>query len=310
MIKKNSLFVIILSLLFFFNLNAQIKNSIIAKVGSEIITTYEVENEIRTILFFAKAPLNQENINNFKNTALQSLVKRAIKKTEIKKFKVTEYSKIELENKMKNLARKVNIPLSNLKKTLEANNISYDLLKESFIINQTWNTLIFQIYKNQVSINTIELENELKKRLEKKINLKEYNLSEIEISGLNTSEDKLKEIYEFIQKEGFKSAVVRFSISSTSKNEGKIGWVSESSLSKIYQAALSNVEEGKMTKPIKTLNSLVVLKINKIKYIKNKEINIKKIKNQILEQKKTEKLDLFSRSHYSNLENSILVNFL
>ena len=42
---KISLIVVILSLLFFLSSSAQIKNSIVAKVGNEIITTYEIENE-------------------------------------------------------------------------------------------------------------------------------------------------------------------------------------------------------------------------------------------------------------------------
>jgi len=307
---KFVLILIILSFSSFLNLKAQVKNSIIAKVGNQIITSYELENEVKTILFFSKIPLNQENINVSKNTAIQSLVKKAIKSAEIKKYNVVEYNRIDLENQMKNLAKKINVPPDQLKKILEVNNINYDLLKESFIINLTWNTLIFKIYKNQVSINTIEIENELKKRLKDQKNLKKYNLSEIEISESNNSDKTLKKIYDVIKEEGFQNAVAQFSMSDTSKNKGEIGWVSESSLSKIYQTALDDIKEGKTTRPIKNLNSLVILKVNKIKYIKNEQINLEEIKDKILEQKKAEKLDLFSRSHYSNLENSILVNFL
>ena len=43
---------------------------------------------------------------------------------------------------------------------------------------------------------------------------------------------------------------------------------------------------------------------------KNKsEEEIVKIKEKILNQKKEEKLNLFSRSHFSNLENNIDINF-
>ena len=307
---KISLIVVTLSLLLFLSSSAQIKNSIVAKVGNEIITTYEIENEIRMLLFFANLPVNQVNINNVKNTAMQSLVKKSIKNGEIKKYEITQYSKIDLENQMISLAKKVGLSSLELRKALGSKNISYDLLKENMVINLKWNTLIFRIYKNQVSINTVEIENELRKRLDNQKNLKEYNLSEIEISESGNSNEILKKIYNLIESEGFKNAVTNFSISDTSKNEGKIGWVSEGSLSKIYQEALRNIEEGNVTRPIKNLDSLVILKVNEIKYIKNDEINIENIKEKILEQKKAEKLDLFSRSHYSNLENSILVNFL
>ena len=43
---------------------------------------------------------------------------------------------------------------------------------------------------------------------------------------------------------------------------------------------------------------------------KNNKVEIDKLKKEILNKKKEEKLDLFSRSHFSNLENSITINFL
>jgi hypothetical protein len=48
--------------------------------------------------------------------------------------------------------------------------------------------------------------------------------------------------------------------------------------------------------------------IQKIKENKSDE-EIKEIRNNILNRKKQEKLSLFSRSHFSNLENSIVIEF-
>ena len=48
--------------------------------------------------------------------------------------------------------------------------------------------------------------------------------------------------------------------------------------------------------------------IEKIKYNKTEE-EIKKIRKNFLEKKKQEKLNLFSRSHFANLENTIVIDF-
>ena len=48
--------------------------------------------------------------------------------------------------------------------------------------------------------------------------------------------------------------------------------------------------------------------VEKIKDNKNKE-ELKKIKENILNRRKEKKLQLFSRSHYSNLENTETINF-
>ena len=42
---------------------------------------------------------------------------------------------------------------------------------------------------------------------------------------------------------------------------------------------------------------------------KDSEFDIKKIKKKIVSKKKEEKLNLFSRSHFSNLENTVQIEF-
>ena len=56
------------------------------KIENEIVTQYQLENKIKTLLFFSNQNLNQENINNTKNQALVSLINLNLKKHEIKKI--------------------------------------------------------------------------------------------------------------------------------------------------------------------------------------------------------------------------------
>ena len=90
----NSLFKIIILKFFFIaiisnNLFAQNKTKIIAKVGSEIVTSFELENKNQTTLFLAGEDLTQVNINSIKNLSMTSLInlklKRGVKKVQIKK---------------------------------------------------------------------------------------------------------------------------------------------------------------------------------------------------------------------------------
>ena len=63
-----------------------------------------------------------------------------------------------------------------------------------------------------------------------------------------------------------------------------------------------------MSEPILNENSMLIFKINKIKK-DNNEFNSDVVRKKILIQKREEKLNLFSRSHFSNLENSITIKF-
>ena len=53
--SEKFLLTLIISIFFIFNYAySSINNKIVIKVGNEIITSYELENEIKTILFLSK----------------------------------------------------------------------------------------------------------------------------------------------------------------------------------------------------------------------------------------------------------------
>ena len=197
---------------------------------------------------------------------------------------------------------------------LKKNSITYDFFKKRLEVNLIWNGLIYSIYKNQISVNPLELESEMQNLLLKKDKIKEYNLSEIEfVLDGEKLEKKQKELLEVIKTQNFNKAVSLYSISETNVNEGKIGWINESSLSNSIISKINNLKIGEISEPIKKNNSYLILKINNIKETTKKSNNdleyINNLKNKIITKKKEEKLNLFSRSHFTKAENSILIEF-
>ena len=300
------LFFIQFILLSFSTLEAKVNNIIVAKVENEIITAYDLENEIKTILVLAKKPLTQENINEVKNFAMKSLIRKLIKKSEVERYNVTKYNEKDLNGYILQISKGLGTNSSGLKKIFKENEINYDVLVEKFKIELLWNTLIYSLYKNQITINSVELENEIKSKLLNKED-KQYKLSEIEISAKDNSQDSFNKIYEAIKKEGFYQAVKKFSISSSNLDKGNIGWFNENSLSKVYFDQIKKLKKGEVSKPIRTMESFVILKVEDIKLQDNSNLDVDKLKDSILSRKKEEKLNLFSRSHFSKLENSAFI---
>ena len=242
--------------------------------------------------------------------AVNALIKRSIKKNEILKYKVEDYDEKELSNYLIQLSKQLNTDIEGLKNILESNLINYEVFIDKYKTELRWNNLIYSLYKNQLNINTVEIENELKKSLENKIEIIEYELSEIEVLFNQKDLNKnLEEIYETIKNSDFKTAVNKYSISPSSENDGKMGKLNEKSLSKVYLNELKKLNIGEITNPIRSGESVVILKIDNIKKIGNEEIDLEKIKKEIVLRKRDEKLNLFSRSHLSSVENSILVKF-
>jgi len=309
MSKIKQIFIVIFLSLQSEYLLAKINNSIIVKVGNEIVTALDVENEIKTILVLKKLDFTQENINRSKDFAVRSLIKSAIKESEIKKYGIEEFDPKGLANYLENIAKSLNIKKNELKKFFFSNNLDYNSFVKKYKIELKWNTLIFRIYKNQISLNTIEIENELKTRLSFSTETEDYNLSEIEIDITQDVDDKIKEVYRIIDEVGFAKAASKLSVSSSASQEGNMGWISTKSLNDNILKSITKMKIGSVTKPIKQGTSILILKINDKKNYKTERQDLNKLKDSIVRQKKEEKLKLFSRSHFASIESNILINF-
>ena len=165
--KKNNFLIYIFYILIynfiFLNLQAKIINNIIVKVGGGIITSIDIENEIMTNLILNKEEISQQNIDKIKNASVKKLINKLIKKGEIDKFNIKEYDKNDLQKYIEFVSKSLDLPSNELKNFFEQKNINYDTFLENHKIELLWNTLIYEIYRNQLNINIIEVENEIKK---------------------------------------------------------------------------------------------------------------------------------------------------
>ena len=83
-------------------------------------------------------------------------------------------------------------------------------------------------------------------------------------------------------------------------------------MSPIFLEKLKNLKKGDVTSPIISETTTLVLRITDTKIIKKNydEAELDKAKDEILKKQKDEKLQIFSRSHFSKLENKIIIKFL
>ena len=132
-------------------------------------------------------------------------------------------------------------------------------------IDLFWNELIYLKYKDQVNINKENLISKVK-NLENK-SQKEFFLSEIVFlkkKDVNL-DDFIQEIKLSINEIGFNNTANVYSISESSKLGGKLGWVSENSLSKQISEKLKLINIGEYTGTLKLGNNFLILKIEDVK---------------------------------------------
>ena len=132
---------------------------------------------------------------------------------------------------------------------------NYNLYIEGVILGFKWNTLIYSLYRKQLDVDEELIKSELNKQIEKKMEVHEYNLSEIVLE--NYDENKLNIILESIKANGFEKTAKIYSNSISSTQGGSIGWVSSQSISDSYLKEILKLSKMQTSEPIKINNILI-----------------------------------------------------
>ena len=281
-------------------------NKIVVKVENEIITNYEIKNKIISSLIVSGQEINQINIDSLKRSALENLIQLKLKKIELAKFDIKSD-----KNQINNYLIKVSSnDLDQFKKVFKNYNLDFNLFLEEIETEFKWQKLIYIFYANKIEVNEIAVQKELQEIIEKKLLLEEFKLSEIEFTVNKENKNEIiKNIQNQIKNYGFKVAANKFSISPSSKNNGEIGWVNSKSLDpKIYEI-ISEMEVGDISIPFERQDSLMILRLDDKKKTQYQNIDSKKVKENLINQKKNELFNLYSRSHLSKIKNSSLIEY-
>ena len=294
-------------LIFFFQINlinsSEIK--IVTKINNEILTNLDIENESKYLLIL------NTNLKNLTKNELYELSKNSLIRQILKKEEIEKYFKLEKNSELGDKLLKenyTNLGFDNKEKFtnfLKKKGFSIEILKEKLLIERLWNSLVYEKFKNKIKIDETKIKNKIKKLINNQEKIYEYNLSEI-LFDLNTDYNQL---IDFTDKYGFEAAASKYSISDTSTNGGKIGWIKSNNLTEILRKQISKLSEGEISKPIEIPNGNLLIKLNKKRELEN-EINFDlEIKKQInIEQSR--QLNSFSLNFYKKIkQNSIIYEY-
>lgn len=294
--------------IFFSNISfAGIDNKIVLKVENQIITNYEIKNKILTYLVLNDQIINQVNIDSQKKQALEFLLIDKLKKIELSKYDFKDDN--AQINKYLNSISSNNV--DNLKTKFKNNSIDFNLFLDEIKIQFQWQKLIYLIYSNKIEIDENVIQEELDEFIKNKISIKEFDISEIEILLDNSSDEdqKILDTQNQIKNDGFEKTAAKISISTTAPSGGNLGWVNSKSLSKEMFSIIDKMKIGDISKPIKKQNTILFLKLVDRKQSKTSDIDLPKLKKNLINLKKNELFSLYSNSHLSKLKNNSLIEY-
>ena len=285
-----------------------VENKIILKIDNDIITTFDLIDEINFLKFFNKNFINIKDEEIYQ-IALQSLLKYKIKENEILK----NIENIELENEqylnslIKKDYEKLNFnKINDFKKELSFQNIDFNNYLKKKKIEILWNQIIYTKHYDKLIINEEVLKEQLSKD---KVANNLYKLNEIifQIDQIDELEEKYNLIKNDIENLGFEAAAIKHSVSKSANEGGNLGWIDEKTIKKDMLDILKQQTLGSITKPIRISGGFLILKKDNVKTIEN-SLNYNDELQKLIIYEKDKQLDNYSNLYFNKVKKRININ--
>ena len=283
--------------------------SIIYTVDNVPITNNQVKNEISYLKII------NENLNKMEDKSLVIYASKSILREKIKELEISKYFKFGLNDKIveQNLSNFISKrglnSLDDFKKILKNSDLSVDYVKKKIEIELLWNNLIYEKYKNKLSIDVDKIKEDLKLQTENQNKVEEYKLAEILFTpqSKSTENEEIEEIKESIKKIGFESSAIAYSISNTASEGGNIGWVKETQLSKNVIREVENLSIGQTTEVLNSPAGKLILILLDKREVKE-EISLEEELKKAILIERNKQLNQFSSIYFKKVEINTTIN--
>ncbi len=280
------------------------KIEILYKVNDQIITNNDLKNEKKFLLFL------NSNLKNLSNERIEAISKNSILNRKIKEIELSKY--FELYNGDNDEGKKAvekfilnsNINKDILIKELNNINLKYDYFENNFLIDSLWREFIYNRFKTQVKVDFSDLKKKIQNQSKQ---IEELNLSEILFKAKSNIklDELINKIFSEIEKFGFEAAASIYSISDSKNFGGNLGWIKSNQISKAVYAEIKKTNN--ITRPIKTKNGYLIIKINEKRKI-TEEINVDKEFKKLVNVETNKQLNKFGYIYFNKIKKRTFIS--
>ena len=275
----------------------------------EIITNFDIQKETKYLLALNPS-LNNFSTKRIKEISKSSLIREKIKENEILNYYKIDYKDPELATFAINIYKRLNIG-----DEIEFNayllkfDLSIDSVIKKIAIERAWNKLIYDKFKELITVDELKIREKLEKKIGKLEIEKSFLISEILFQSKNEKEyqETYNNIIKTIKESSFKSAASIYSISETSINSGEIGWVKKNEISNLIYNELNTLNVGDFTQPIKVASGFLMIYLEDLKK-EEQEINPEEEFKKIVMIEKNRQLNEYSIIYYKKIEKQTFIN--
>ena len=282
---------------------------ILYTIDNNPITNVEINNEITYLKLFNKnlGSMDKEPLVVY---ATKSIIREKIKEVEVKKYFKLGLNEEIVNQRINDLVARANIKnIEEFYQLLNNLNLEKDFIKKKLEIEILWNKLIFEKYKDKLSINEEKIQKDLRYKIENQTEvIEEFKLYEILFTGSTTNIDtEFEKIIKSIDEIGFENTARIFSTSNSSSAGGEVGWVKKTQLSeKIYQE-IKNLKDNEISNIINAPSGRLILMI-KERRASNEKLSFDEEYKKIINFEKNKQLNQFSTIYFKKVELNTAIN--
>ena len=302
--------IIFFSIFIYANNSSANKINIIYTVDNNPITNVEINNEITYLKLLSK------EMQNMDDKSLVTYASKSIIREKIKEIEILKYFKFGLNDEVvdQNLFRLISSlginDISEFDNEIKNLSLSKEYIKKKIEIEILWNQIIFNKFKNKLSID----EDKIKKNLKDKLNnvkneIEEYYLYEILFSPSSTSNirEELEKIKKSINEIGFENTARVFSTSSSSSNGGDIGWIQKNQLSKQIASKIEDLQKLEVSDVIDVPGGKLIIMLKDKRKLKVKVSFDEEFKKALL-MERNKQLNQFSTIYFKKVELNTVID--
>lgn len=276
---------------------------IVATVNDEIITSSDMQNQLKLFLLTTKIPFNEQTQNMILERVLNSAIDEKIKLKAAEKNDV-KVSDAEINQSIAVFEKNNKIPAGQTKTIMSKAGISYDTFRNQVKTDLAWGRLIRR--KQMLSPVPQSEINRAMEDAKKDLTTPKYFISEIFIK-----KEHAKNIHQLVanlrQDPRFELYAMQFSESPTAVNGGKLGWVNHGKLNVPIEKALNSLKQGQISDPIAYADGYFIFKLDKV-FDPENDKPIMPSREEITNYLKSQKMEEMSRQYLGELRNQAVID--
>lgn len=232
----------------------QIAEGMVALVNDELITSYQLRQQMLMIIAMTQVQPTAENIPAIQRQALNSLIDERLQMQELARFELVVEDEA-VEEELTAMAADAGVTLPGYFELLETGGIRPDTIRQQVRTRIGWRRLVQGRYAPRARIGRTQVEQTLQ-RIAEAATKPQYLVGEIyidaaRVGGMDAAMAGANQLVEqMIQGAPFQAVARQFSAAPSAANGGDAGWLISGEVPPPLQTAFDNMNPGQLSRPI------------------------------------------------------------